>query len=107
VSGTSHIILTTWSSDRSEIHRIDVLRGPRTVRRANICNKSGWVPKVDLVVQLAEPKRDDVVIIQHYRGDKAWGKPIKMPSQNITPRRGIYTAKNDRDVAFSCGARAL
>ena len=47
-----------------------------------------WVPKVDLVVQVAQPERDDVVIIQHYQGDQAWGEPIRIPAQNITPRRG-------------------
>jgi hypothetical protein len=47
-----------------------------------------WVPKVDVVVQLAKPQRDDVVLIQHYRADQPWGEPIKVLAQNITPRRG-------------------
>jgi hypothetical protein len=51
-------------------------------------NNFAWVPKVDVVVQLAQPIRDDVVIMQHYQGDKAWGDPVKIPAQNIVPRRG-------------------
>ena len=33
-------------------------------------NSRVWVPKVSLVVQLTKPELDDVVIIQHYQGDK-------------------------------------
>jgi hypothetical protein len=51
-------------------------------------NRFVWVPKVDLVVQVAQPERDDVVIVQHFRGEQAWGEPIRLPAQNITPRRG-------------------
>ncbi len=70
-------------------------------------NNFVWVPKVDLVVQLAEPKRDDVVIIQHYQGDEAWGDPIKMPAQNITVRQGrgyslvTVSSTMDQDHAIS------
>ncbi|MEM9587323.1 MAG: hypothetical protein AAGA03_08570 [Planctomycetota bacterium] len=47
-----------------------------------------WVPKVAVVVQMANPKRDDVVIFQHYRGEQPWGDPIKVPAATITARRG-------------------
>ena len=70
-------------------------------------NKFAWVPKVDLVVQLAQPEQDDVVIIQHYQGDKAWGKPVKAPVQSIVPRRGrgyslvTFSSTMDRAHAIS------
>lgn len=70
-------------------------------------NKFAWVPKVELVVQLAQPERDDVVVIQHYQGDKKWGDPIKVTAQSTTPRRGrgyslvSFTSTMDRAHAIS------
>ena len=68
-------------------------------------NKFAWVPKVELVVQLAQPERDDVVIVQHYQGGKAWGEPINLPAQSITPRRGrgysLVTVSSTMDRAHA------
>ncbi len=70
-------------------------------------NKFAWVPKVDLVVQVARPERDDIVILQHYQGDKEWGAPIKVPVSNITPRRGkdyslvSFSSTMDQSLAIS------
>jgi len=70
-------------------------------------NNFVWVPKVDVVVQLAKPQRDDVVILQHFQGDTSWGEAIKVPVQTITERRGrgyslvSFTNTMDREQAIS------
>ena len=70
-------------------------------------NKYAWVPKVELVVQMTEPEEDDIMIVQHYKGEEKWGDPIKIPAANITKRSGknyslvTATCMMDKDQAIS------
>lgn len=69
-------------------------------------DKLCWVPKMDVVVQLADPESDDLVIIQHYKGTKPWGDPIKVPvGSSVTKREGrnysLVTVSSKMDDKFA------
>lgn len=80
------IVLDKWSRYHTNITIYE--KAGRTADGSTDYNNFVWVPKMDVVVQMTDPEDDDIVIIQHYKGDKEWGKAIKKPAANITKRDG-------------------
>ena len=97
------IILDKWS--RYHTHITTYENPAKKPGGGTDYNQFAWVPKVDLVVQVAQPERDDIVILQHFFGEKPWGDPIKVPVSNITPRRGedysLVSFSNTMDQALA------